>query len=90
MAGTTINIKSVMASGIGSQISEEVAAQITALVVDAEALRTGLAALAAAQNLVNAKLDADAGVTDADYAATHDVVVTTYDAAGDMTAAKIE
>lgn len=59
------------------------------LVNDLETLRAGLDALAAAHNAALTKLDADAGVTDANYNALHAVVRTTYDTAGDMTAGKI-
>lgn len=62
------------------------AAAIAAQIADREVIRTALNTLATNFNAVLAKLDADAGVTDTNYAATQAVVRTTYDAIGDMTA----
>lgn len=86
MAGTTT--KSRPTAYAGSDVRDGLV-QYNALVADVEILRAGLAALAAKFNAVLAKLDADAGVTDTNYTSTQAAVVTTYDAASDLTAAKI-
>jgi hypothetical protein len=59
------------------------------LVDDIEVIRAALYTLATNFNAVLTKLDADAGVTDTNYNSLQAVTRTTYDAAGDMTAAKV-
>lgn len=68
---------------------EDVRTQLNHLIADVRVLRTGLAALAAAYNASLTKLDADAGVTDANYNATGAVVTTTYALDTTLTAAKV-
>lgn len=94
MAGTAVNTK--VLSVAGSDLRAAVAS-VNALVVDVEALRTGLAALAAAFNAHTHKTptsnpgftsipNTDASGAGSSGGASAVVTVTTYDAAGDLTA----
>lgn len=87
MAGTTTKSKQTQKpdADVGQLVI-----QYNKLVDDVEILRAGLDSLTDQYNLALAKLDADAGVTDTNYAATvGSSLGTTYDTASDMTAAKI-
>lgn len=87
MAGTTTTSRDNL--GHPSSANRDHALQHNKVIADLEVLRAGLAALAAKFNAVLTKLDSDAGVTDTNYSATNAVTVTSYDAASDLTAAKI-
>lgn len=86
MAGTTTKSRVTAMKGSAEY---DLRLEHNKLADDIETVRTGLAALAASFNLVLAKLDLDAGVTDTNYASLRAVVTTTYDVAGDLTAAKV-
>lgn len=62
---------------------------VNKIIDDLEVLRAGLNTLATNFNAVLTKLDADAGVSDTNYNSTQAVTRTTYDAAGDLTAGKV-
>ena len=95
MAGTTRtvtrqwSIQPNLSSGSNEDAQLVLFEEYNKVVIDLEVIRAGLAALAAAYNLALTKLDADAGVTDADYNSLHAVVATAYDAAADLTAATV-
>lgn len=86
MAGTTTISTPV---GMLGSTTQDTRLQHNKLVDDVEVLRAGLNTLATAFNAVLAKLDADSGVGDTNYVALQAVTRTTYDAAGDLTAAKV-
>lgn len=86
MAGTTTSSRRTTLSG---DALNDLLVQFNKLVDDVETLRAGLGTLGTNFNATLTKLDADAGVTDTNYNALQAVTTTTYDAAGDMTAAKI-
>lgn len=86
MAGANVNSIPVSHTG-GSARATTV--EYNKMVDDIEKIRAGLAALALAYNATLAKLDADAGVTDVNYAATNPAVNATYDNANDLAAGKI-
>lgn len=89
MAGPVQQVRSTGMVGSDVEALVKSGGIISDAVDDIEVLRAGLDTLADAYALVLAKLDADAGVTDTDYASLHDVTKTTYDTAGDMTASKL-
>ena len=86
MAGTT-----VAARQTGQQDSDvlKLRLEFNKVITDLEALRAFCFSHGTKFNAVLTKLDADAGVTDVNYNSTQAVVLTTVDAASDMTAAKV-
>lgn len=86
MAGTTTI--STPTGLRGSDVAD-MRLQLNKAIDDIEVLRAGLNTLATNYNAVLTKLDADAGVTDTNYNSTQAVTRTTYDAASDLTAAKV-
>lgn len=80
MAGTTVNTRTTGHRDSDVQVTR---LEYNKLVDDVEVLRAGLAATAAKVNAILATADHAAIV------ALEDVVVTTFDAAGDMAAAKV-
>lgn len=71
-------------------IASEIFEEQQKIIDDLEVLRAGLASLASQFNAMLSKLDADTGVADTDYNATHAVTTTSYDAASDLTAGKLK
>lgn len=88
MAGTTTKSKETSPAYQGD-LTRDLCKQFNKLVDDVEVLRAALNTLATNFNATLVKLDADAGVTDTNYNATQAVTRTTYDAAADLTGAKI-
>lgn len=86
MAGTTTSSRRTALRGSDAN---DLLVQFNKLVDDVEVLRAGLNTLATNFNATLTKLDADAGVTDVNYNSLQAVVRTTYDAAADLTGAKV-
>lgn len=85
MAGTSVQQLQEFAD---SSMVERLRSQLNNAIDDLEVLRAALNTLATNFNATLTKLDADAGVTDANYSSLQAVVRTAYDTASDLVAAK--